>query len=89
MKKNKIQRVRLSLKEAYTWPSRDPKKPNSSDCNFIKTSKALIIGDVVSFEQLKAHSNPGDLNEDHYRFYQGKIYQVTVHANGFFDLIEC
>ena len=88
MKKNKIQRVRLSLKEAYTWPSRDPKKPNSSDCNFVETSKALRIGDVVSFEQIKPFSYAGDLNEDHYRFYQGKVYRVTVHPNGFFDLIE-
>ena len=81
-------RIRLTLKEAYTWASKYPDKPNQNDCGFINTNKALKIGQVVSFESLRPTSNAGDLNTDHYKYFQGKSYEVTKHQNGFLNLIE-
>ena len=83
-----MKRVRLTLKQPYTWPSRNPEKPNQSDCNFIQTIDTLAIGQVVTFESLRPYSLAGDLNEDHYKYFEGRSYQVTMHQNGFLNLIE-
>lgn len=80
--------VRLTLKQPYTWPSRNPEKPNSNDCGFVQTNRNLSIGDVVVFEDLNPKSLAGDLNTDHYKYFRLKAYKVTRHQNGFLNLVE-
>lgn len=85
-------RVRLKLKQPYTWPSRNPNKPNSNQYGFIETIDTLAIGQIVTFENLHPYSNAGDLNTDHYKYFEGKSYKVSTFTNSkretFYDLIE-
>jgi hypothetical protein len=79
-------RVRLKLKQPYTWPSRDPKKPSQGQVNFAQTRLTINLGDVVSFEDLQATSLAGDLNTNHYKHYEGRKYKSVPPP---FSTISC
>lgn len=84
----KKMQVRLTLKKPYTWPSRDPEKPNANNCGFVNTIDTLVVGQIVTFESLHPYSLGGDLNENHYKYFEGRTYRVSRHQNGFLNLIE-
>ena len=81
-------RVRLTLKQPYTWPSRNPNKPNQNDYGFVETKQDLQLNQKIVFAELGATSNAGDLNPNHYKYFLGKNYLVTMDPNGFYNLIE-
>ena len=70
-------RIRIRLKQEYTYPSNDPKKPNKTDCGFVHTSLKLKIGQQVTFEDLNPQSNGGDLNTEHYKYFRGKVFKMV------------
>ena len=68
-------RIRLKLKNPYTWPSRNPDKPNVGQITFIQTNESLPdIGHIIEFRDLKPFIEGGDLNENHYKYYENKYY---------------
>jgi len=79
-------RVRISLKQAYEWPSGNPQRVNKSNSNFINTSVSVPIGRRVTFEELNAYSNAGDLAEEHYKHYQGRTFVSVQPRSQFVDV---
>lgn len=85
-------RVRLRLKQPYTWPSRNPNKPNTNNIGFVQTAHPkFLVGAKYRFEDLHPYSGGGDLNPDHYHYFEGRTFVVTNTPPGMFmdfDLME-
>jgi len=87
--------VDIFLKVPYTWGNPD-KKLCSNDQGQVCTDVDLVVGQLLSFEDLAAFSLAGQLNTDHYQYFSGRSYKVARSRfispaqiwRGRFDLVE-
>ncbi len=67
-------RIRLTLKEPYYWGQ--PDNLCEGQVTFVKSLAAtgIGIGNEVCFRELYPFSESGDLNDDHYKYYDGRRF---------------